>query len=263
MFEAIGGFSFKADNFELNANPDDTKPYFAIYDGCDPQHTLFYAGKKQFYLQSCGFNESALSSADNTDSGLHISFATGTDEATKKSSFKAYGNFELHAKGSRGEIRISTNAKDTATENDYPFRITGKGSSILNKRQFHVDWQGKLYSTGGTIGGWSFYKQEDDEEAPTPAALKDTAKPIEGRWNILYATTNKGNDNLQRWHVFGANQDNVIAIGIPHNKVFDNHNFNTEDTGTNAGAAFTVKYDGSMYARRGTIAGWYLTSSYI
>jgi hypothetical protein len=36
LFEAVGGFSFKADNFELNANPEDGKPYFAIYDGCNP-----------------------------------------------------------------------------------------------------------------------------------------------------------------------------------------------------------------------------------
>ena len=35
-FEAVGGFSFTADNFELNANPDDSTPYFAIYDSCTP-----------------------------------------------------------------------------------------------------------------------------------------------------------------------------------------------------------------------------------
>jgi hypothetical protein len=255
LFEAIGGFSFKADNFELNANPaNDTKPYFAIYDSCESKHTLFYAGKKQFYLQSCGFDQSKLT-ADKEASGLQIQFAT---ETNKKSSLKAYGDFELQAKGSKGEIRISTNAKSDGNDKDYPFSITGAGDSNMTTRQFHVDWQGKLFATGGTIGGWGFYNQTANDK-PTKDELVSLLDVNQNRWNVLFATTKRGQSD-QKWHVFGANQDNVIAIGIPHDKVFLDHNFNQTD---GKGAAFTVMYDGTMHARKGTIAGWYLTSSYI
>jgi hypothetical protein len=128
----------------------------------------------------------------------------------------------------------------------------------MGKRQFYVDWSGKVFATGGAIGGWGFYKQLDGDSAPSADMLTSLVDSTNARWNVLFA---KSDEN--KWHVFGANQDNVIAICIPNDKVFQNHNFGTSDTGENAGAAFTIRKDGSMYARKGTIAGWYLTSSYI
>jgi hypothetical protein len=96
-FEAVGRFSFKADNFELNAHPASGKPYFAIYDDCNPKHTLFYAAEKSYYLKSCSFDDIKNgNTVDGIDGGVKLDLSKGLFEAIGGFSFKA-DNFELNA----------------------------------------------------------------------------------------------------------------------------------------------------------------------
>lgn len=142
--------------------------------------------------------------------------------------------------------------------------ITG-GSLNIGSGQFTVDTEGNMIAesatmrghveaTSGSIGGWYMYEGYD---APPNSPGQASSRG----WKALYS--NYGN----YWTVFDAGRDNVIAVGITGNYVFqegDGGHNHAQLRITNAGdliiggdkAPFKVTQEGVLTATSGTIGGW-------
>lgn len=181
--------------------------------------TLINMADDDYYLQSHNY--------EDADEGIKLSL--GSDYY-----LKAKGNFDIEAEGDAGTLLLTS---DTAKN---PISVVNADNS---EHEFTVDWEGNVKAMGGSVGGWHIYAGSNPPKIDS----------ISDRWNVIYAKSDNG-----LYHVFGANQDNVIAIGIPSGNVFSNHNFLING---NENAVFTVTKDGSINARKGQIAGWHLTST--
>ena len=120
-----------------------------------------------------------------------------------------------------------------------PASVFGTGDlysgSTLNKKLFRVDWEGRMIATAARIGGWYFY-----EGATAPPTI--TGSVEKGKWRSMYtlgeASTVAGDDSGKTFYtVFDPLRDNILAIGIPPEHVFTNHNY----------AKFRILTNGRLY----------------
>lgn len=211
----------------LSEDDDDS-----IENGVKP---LIKINEDTFLLQTHDFNV-------KKEKGMRLNMTDGIMTAYR---------FTLEAGTGTKKIYISTNADDISDANAaaqaeiYPLMIGDPASvfnngdlysgSTLSEKLFRVDWEGRMIATAARIGGWYFY-----EGATAPPKI--TGDVEKGKWRSIYtlgeASSVAGEDSGKTFYsVFDPLRDNILAIGIPSEHVFTNHNY----------AKFRILTNGHLY----------------
>lgn len=184
--------------------------YFLISKADKP---IIQINEETFLLQTYDFDE-----ADQM--GMKMDLMDG--------SIIAY-HFSLEAGTGEKKIFLTSHGEEGTLQGTYPLMI-GNPTTVTDisnisldivstEKLFRVDWEGNLIATGARIGGWYFY-----EGSSSPLGVSSS----DGQgWRSMYTVAQSSSigDGAEYYTVFDPKRDNVIAVGIPTDKAFKNHNY--------------------------------------
>ena len=214
----------------ITAQDGDGADEFVDLDGLKP---LFKINSSEFLLQTRDFNVI-------NQTGLQFNLQEG---------YLIGYHFRLEAGKDQKKIYITSHPEDAPMDvseaANFPL-IIGDPTTILNieedfelgaieqitDRTFRVGWEGQLIASQARIGGWFFH------EGPT---APNGASAVDGRgWRSMYSGSMPSpiaGETGTYYTVLDPKRDNVLAIGIPSEYVFRNHNR----------ARFRVLTDGRLF----------------
>lgn len=188
--------------------------YFLISKVADGEDKpIIQINEETFLLQTYDFSEEdqlgmKMDLMDGAIIAYHFSLEAGTDE--KKIFLTSHGE-----EGTlQGTYPLMIGNPTTVTD------IDAISSDIVStEKLFRVDWEGNLIATGARIGGWYFY---EGSSSPLGVSAADG-----GGWRSMYTVAQSSSigDGAEYYTVFDPKRDNVIAVGIPTNQAFQNHNY--------------------------------------
>jgi hypothetical protein len=122
-----------------------------------------------------------------------------------------------------------------------------KATKAYTERVFKIGWDGSMIATQGRLGGWIFY------EGPEAPVNNDITTANGDGWRSMYSGAipsiiyhDDGTQETEHFYtVFDPKRDNVIAVGVPEDSVFCNHNL----------GRFRVLANGKMYCSDAHL-GW-------
>lgn len=176
---------------------------------------MFMINDDEYYIQTYDFND-----IEGSEAGMRLDLNEG--------SIIAY-HFSLEAGTGEKKIFLTSHGDEGSLQATYPLMIGNPetvtdisniaADIVSTEKLFRVDWEGNIIATGARIGGWYFY-----EGSSSPLGVSNS----DGQgWRSMYtiAQSSSIGDGGMYYTVFDPKRDNVVAIGIPPEQAFKNHNY--------------------------------------